>query len=390
MWKSLASNFLTLTIILLVALSGAIYWGQRMWVTPGPLADAVCVSVPRGATLWTVSDRLEADGAIADARMFRLGTEYMDRADKLKAGNFLVPPGASMDDISVLLTASGQSTCGAEVNYRIGVNLAELQLREIDPATGRYEVTEEFLPEAPKPAAYQRFLDQGFGSYRVTVAEGVTAWQIWSSLAKFDVLTGEVEKIPAEGSLSPGSYDVAPGDDRNALIAQMTDRQARVLAEAWAARAEGLPFASPEEALTLASIVEKETGIAEERPMVASVFLNRLEQGMRLQTDPTVIYGITEGKGILGRGLRASELQRYTPYNTYAIDGLPPGPIANPGPDSIRAVLNPAQSEFLYFVADGSGGHAFATTLAEHNANVRRWREIERTRAQTPTPTPGQ
>ena len=153
------------------------------------------------------------------------------------------------------------------------------------------------------------------------------------------------------------------------------------LAELWQARAEGLPFDTPEEAMVLASIVEKETGVPEERRQVASVFVNRLERGIRLQTDPTVIYGVTNGQGALGRGLRQSELRRETPYNTYVIDGLPPTPIANPGRASIEAVLNPAQTDFIFFVADGTGGHAFAETLAEHNRNVAQWRKIEAERA---------
>ena len=157
----------------------------------------------------------------------------------------------------------------------------------------------------------------------------------------------------------------------------MQARQERILSDLWAARAEGLPLETPQEALILASIVEKETAEAEERPMVASVFVNRLRQGMRLQTDPTVIYGVTEGRGTLGRGIRRSELREATPYNTYVIEGLPPTPIANPGRRSIAAALNPAEIDYLFFVADGSGGHAFAETLAEHNENVARWRAIE-------------
>jgi UPF0755 protein len=157
----------------------------------------------------------------------------------------------------------------------------------------------------------------------------------------------------------------------------MAELQAAVLAEAWEKRLPDLPLASPAEVLVLASIVEKETGVAEERPRVASVFINRLKRGMKLQTDPTVVYGITEGKGPLGRGLRRSELDRATPYNTYVIDGLPPTPIANPGRDAIMAVVNPEETDFLYFVADGTGGHVFAETLQEHNRNVAQWRSIE-------------
>jgi UPF0755 protein len=166
----------------------------------------------------------------------------------------------------------------------------------------------------------------------------------------------------------------------------MRERQDAIIAELWATRDQGLPYNTPEEALVMASIVEKETGVSEERPLVASVFVNRLNQGMRLQTDPTVIYGITEGKGPLGRGLRQSELRGETPYNTYVIDGLPPTPIANPGRLSIDAALHPQASDYLFFVADGTGGHAFAATLQEHNANVERWRKIEAERGSQTTP----
>jgi UPF0755 protein len=211
----------------------------------------------------------------------------------------------------------------------------------------------------------------------VTVAEGATSWQVWNAIAQAEFLSGDAGPQPAEGVLAPDSYEVRRGAGRGELLAQMQERQSAILAAAWEARAPGLPLDSPEEALILASIVEKETGVADERRVVASVFINRLRVPMRLQTDPTVIYGITRGQGTLGRGLRRSELNAETPWNTYQIDGLPPTPIANPGRASIEAALNPDTTEYIYFVADGTGGHAFAVTLAEHNRNVARWREIE-------------
>ena len=191
-------------------------------------------------------------------------------------------------------------------------------------------------------------------------------------------LDGPDLRLPPEGALAPDTYEVNRGGNRRELIDRMRAAQDATLTEAWDARPFGLPYQTPEEALTMASIVEKETGIPEERRRVAAVFVNRLREGMRLQTDPTVIYGVTNGREVLDRGLRRSELDRKTPYNTYQIDGLPPGPIANPGKAAIEAALNPDDSAYLYFVADGSGGHAFARTLAEHEANVARWREIER------------
>jgi UPF0755 protein len=383
MWRSVASNALTLFVVLLVVAAGILTWGREQFAGPGPLAEAVCLKVERGATLASVSRALEAQGAISDARIFRIGAEYADRAGDLKFGSYLVPAGAPMAQVLDIITAGGQSTCGREVNFRIGVNGADMVLRELDPATDRYVEVVKFDPAAG--AAPPEFVDaaqDGDIRWRVTLAEGVTSWQVVDALQRADFLEGAVAGVPPEGSLAPDSYEVERGADRAALVAEMQARQARILADLWAARVEGLPYAGPEEALVMASIVEKETGIAEERRRVASVFLNRLAQGMRLQTDPTVIYGITRGEGVLGRGLRQSELRRETPWNTYVIDGLPPTPIANPGRLSIEAALNPEQSDYLFFVADGTGGHAFAVTLAEHNENVARWRDIERQRGE--------
>ena len=378
MWRSLASNSLTLILVVLVFAAGILAWGRQQFTGPGPLAEAVCVRVDKGATLAVVSRQLETQGAISDARIFRIGADYADRAAKLKFGSYLVPPGASMAEILAVLTEGGQSTCGREVNFRIGVTGADIVLRELDPATNAFVEVVKFDPSAEQaPAEYKAALDDSDMRWRVTLAEGVTSWQVVDSLKRAAFLTGEIKDVPPEGSLSPDSYEVTKGEDRNALIGEMQAQQAQILADLWAARAAGLPYKTPEEAMVMASIVEKETGLAEERPRVASVFLNRLKDGMRLQTDPTVIYGITKGQGSLGRGLRQSELRRSTPYNTYVIDGLPPTPIANPGRESIKAALNPEVTDYLYFVADGTGGHVFAATLAEHNANVTKWRAIE-------------
>jgi UPF0755 protein len=382
MWRSLASNALTLFVVLLVVAAGLLAWGREQFTGPGPLADAVCIKVERGASLAQVSRVLEEQGAVSDARIFRIGADYADRAAELKFGSYLVPPGASMAQVLDIVTAGGQSTCGREVNFRIGVTSADLVLRELDPATDAYVEVVKFDPGAgPAPAEYLEAAGDADLRWRVTLAEGVTSWQVVNSLRQADFLTGEIAAVPAEGTLAPDSYEVTRGSDRAALIAEMEARQAAILADLWAARVEGLPYASPQEALIMASIVEKETGVADERRRVAGVFLNRLDQGMRLQTDPTVIYGITRGEGALGRGLRQSELRRETPWNTYVIDGMPPTPIANPGRLSIEAALNPEVTDYIFFVADGTGGHAFARTLAEHNANVAKWRAIEAQRA---------
>lgn len=378
MWKSVASNALTLFIVVLVAVVVALGWGREQFTGPGPLAEAICFRVEKGDSLSAVSRALEERGAVSDARIFRIGAEYSGKAGGLKFGSYLIGAKASMETVLEDLTSSGQSTCGREVNYRIGVASAEVVLRELDAATNRYVEVVKFDPAAEAaPSAYVDVAEADDIRWRVTLAEGVTSWQVVDALKRADFLSGEIAAVPAEGTLAPDSYEVERGADRAELLAEMAKRQAAVMAELWATRAEGLPYDTPEEAMVMASIVEKETGIAEERKRVASVFINRIEQGMRLQTDPTVIYGITKGEGVLGRGLRQSELRRETPYNTYVIDGLPPTPIANPGRLSIEAALNPEKTDFLFFVADGSGGHAFAKTLDEHQKNVVKWREIE-------------
>lgn len=378
MWRGVASNALTFFILILVVLAGVLAWGRQAYNGPGPLTQAVCFKVERGASLAQVSRALEDQGAVSDARIFRIGSDYADKGTQLKFGSYLIQPGSSMADVIALLTAGGQSTCGREVNFRISVNTTDVVLRELDAATNRYVEVVKFDPTAgAAPAEYLEVATADDMRWRITVAEGVTSWQVVEGLKRADFLEGEIDQVPPEGSLAPDSYEVDRDADRQALLGEMSDRQARILAELWEMRAADLPYDTPEKAMVMASIVEKETGVAEERGRVASVFVNRLRQGMKLQTDPTVIYGITKGEGVLGRGLRQSELRRETPYNTYVIDGLPPGPIANPGRAAIEAALNPDKTDFLYFVADGTGGHAFAETLEAHNENVAKWRAIE-------------
>lgn len=377
MAKHFVANILTLMIVGLVVLGGVIAMGQRSFYEPGPLAESVCLRVAPGANLRTVTQALEDQGAIQSAFVFRVGAQYTERDARLRFGSYLIPPGASMDEILDIVTRGGASTCGTEIVLRIGVTRADILVRTTDPATGRFVEVAAFDAGSESPEAYLAALAEPDVRFRIAMAEGVTSWQVRDSLMRADFLSGEIADVPAEGTLAPDSYEVRRGADRAVLVADMQSRQSAILAAAWENRAEGLPLRSPEEALILASIVEKETGVADERRTVASVFVNRLRQGMRLQTDPTVIYGITRGEGTLGRGLRRSELDRETPWNTYRIDGLPPTPIANPGRASIEAALNPDGSPYIFFVADGTGGHAFAVTLAEHNRNVARWREIE-------------
>ncbi|WP_295166153.1 endolytic transglycosylase MltG [Paracoccus sp. (in: a-proteobacteria)] len=379
MWRNIASNFLTLAIVLLIAAAAAVAWAKREFSGPGPSAIAQCVQISPGASLNAVSNQLAAQGAISNAYIFRAGADYMDKARDLKFGSFLMPPQASMEQIVETVTAGGPSTCGTEVVVRVGVRENTVLLRDTNPETGAYEEMARWTPgSGDRPAPLVQAQDRADVRLSMVMAEGVTSWQVVEALRAADFLTGEVAEIPAEGSLAPDTYLLEKGGDRNAILAQMASRQAAILAQEWEARPFGMPYETPEEALIMASIVEKETGQADERPQVASVFVNRLRQGMRLQTDPTVIYGVTNGQAVLDRGLRRSELDTPTPFNTYRIDGLPPTPIANPGRAAIRAALNPDETDYLYFVADGTGGHAFSRTLEEHNAAVARWREIER------------
>lgn len=378
MWRSIASNGISLLIVLTLLLAGAIVWGKREYSAEGPLGEAICVRVAQGETMRGVSGDLEDQGAVKSGALMRVGAEYTEKSDDLKAGAFLVPARASMSEIVDIVTKGGASTCGTEIVYRVGVRASDILVRELDPASSTFIERAKFVPgEGDAPEAYADVMAQPDTRFRVAMAEGVTSWQVVQVLKAADILSGDVAGIPAEGTLAPDSYEVLKGDSRESVLERMAAQQSLRLQAAWESRADDLPFDTPEEALIMASIIEKETGIPDERRMVASVFENRLRRGMRLQTDPTVIYGITKGEGILDRGLRRSELDRVTPYNTYQIDGMPPTPIANPGRASIEAAVNPEVSDYVYFVADGSGGHAFAQTLEQHNANVAKWRQIE-------------
>ncbi|MCX7565148.1 endolytic transglycosylase MltG [Sulfitobacter sp. F26169L] len=378
MWRHVAANAITFLVVALFLLGGVIIWGKSEYDAAGPLSEAVCVQVKSGSNMRRVSKDLAEQGAVRSAAIFRIGADYEDKTGQLKAGSFLIEPEVSMKEIVDIITRGGASTCGTEIVYRIGVTRVSVQVRELDPATNRFTELAQFTPASGEvPAAYTQTRDKADVRFRVAMAEGVTSWQVVNALNAMDIMEGTVTETPAEGSLAPDSYEVRKGDDRGALIARMQAAQETLLAAAWEARADDLPVNSPEELLILASIVEKETGVAEERRQVASVFVNRLNQGMRLQTDPTVIYGITRGEGVLGRGLRRSELRRETPYNTYVIPALPPTPIANPGRASLMAAAQPDETPYIFFVADGTGGHAFAVTLDEHNRNVAAWRKIE-------------
>ncbi len=379
MWKHIAANGMSFLIVALIAAAAALGWGKNQWDAQGPLETAAFFEVEQGDTLGRVSERLQDAGVIRSAAIFRVGVRAADRSGDLRFGNYEIPAGATMEEVLDIVTAGGPSSFRYRATYVLrNSGSGQLRLSERVPGTGEVEEIVRFAYEDGVPEEYTALLEQDVPMiYRLVIPEGLTSWQVVQGLMAADFLDGEIPDIPAEGTLAPATIEVNRGENRLELIAEMQAAQERILADAWANRAPDLPISSPEEALILASIIEKETSVPEERGMVASVFTNRLNQGIRLQTDPTVIYGVTNGRGILGRGLRQSELRGETPWNTYVIDGLPPTPIANPGADAIMAALNPDQTDFIFFVADGTGGHAFAVTLDEHNRNVARWREIE-------------
>lgn len=299
---------------------------HRAYTDPGPLSAPATVVVPRGASGREIGALLADAGVAADRRLFVVALRILAPDKPMRAGEYAFAPGVSLRDVVAKLQAG------------------DTVVR------------------------------------RVTVAEGLTTREVLRLIAATEGVTGPLPdpETVGEGALLPETYHFALGDSASDLVARMAAAQAEALGRLWAARKPELPLASPEEAVILASIVEKETGLASERAQVAGVFINRLNRGMRLQSDPTVAYGLADGEGRFDRPLRRADLDADHPYNTYVHGGLPPGPIANPGLASIAAVLDPADTDALYFVADGTGGHAFARTLAEHNRNVARWRRIQR------------
>nr|WP_294525061.1 endolytic transglycosylase MltG [uncultured Rhodopila sp.] len=299
---------------------GAWRWGAGIVDSPGPLPEARAVVVPRGSGAQ-IAAVLVSDGVIPGSRVFRAAALMTRGEGPLRAAEFAFPAHASLRQVLAIL--------------RFG--------RPVE--------------------------------HHLTIAEGLTAQQITAVLAHADGMTGEVPAI-AEGSLLPQTYDYQRGDERARIVDRAKAAMEKELAAAWTDRAPGVPLASPREALILASIVERETAKPEERPHVASVYLNRLRLGMRLQADPTVIYAASGGAGVLDHRLTRAELDRDTPFNTYRSAGLPPAPICSPGLDSLKAVLHPATTEDLYFVADGSGGHVFSRSYEAHDTAVARWRAL--------------
>jgi UPF0755 protein len=324
------SGLFTLLVFLMVgagALAALLY---HQFETPGPLAVSRVIAVPKGEGRIEIATRLEKEGAISNRWAFianyLLRSALGPKPLELKAGDYEIPKNASMANIMETLT-------------------------------------------------------QGRGVLsKITIPEGLTSLQIVEKLREEDELTGDVTEIPPEGSLLPDTYRFSKGMERRELIERMQAEMQRVLATEWERRQPSLPIATPEEAVIFASIVEKETGRADERGRVAAVFMNRLKKGMRLQSDPTVIYGIAGGQGTLGRAITRADLDAKSSHNTYQIGGLPPTPICNPGRSAIEASLNPPATTDLYFVADGTGGHTFSESLKEHNAAVTNWRKVEKER----------
>lgn len=317
----------TVLILLGVMLAGVMIAGAVFvhgWTAGGPAREDTGFVVAEGATLKSAAAELEQAGLVGSADGFYLRARILGGSTAIKAGEYLIPKGASAKQILAILTGG------------VGVS---------------------------------RF---------VTIPEGMPSVLVYERLMAADQLTGAID-IPAEGSVLPDTYAYDKGETRAAVLARMQAAMTRVLDDAWANRSADTVVKSKAEALTLASIVEKETSVPAERPTVAGVYSNRLRIGMRLQADPTIIYPITKGKP-LGRRIKRSEIQAVNGYNTYSMAGLPKGPIANPGEESIVAVLNPAETKALYFVADGSGGHVFADTLEQHNANVRKWYALRKER----------
>ena len=299
----------------------------RLWdgfVSPGPLAVETVVIIPKGAGIAAVAERLAAAGVIENPTIFVIGARALELGRRFRAGEFAFSPGMSMRAVAEHLV-SGKTVVR-----------------------------------------------------RITIPEGLLSVDVVRLLEDADGLAGAVETIPADGELLPETYFYSYGDSRQAIIDRMKAAMTKALGEAWASRSPDIAISDPHEAVTLAAVIERETGIAAERRRVSAVFHNRLKRGMRLQSDPTVAYAVTGGKSLLGRPLTTADLRIDSPYNTYEQNGLPPGPIANPGRAALQAAVDPLKSDEYYFVADGTGGHAFARTLQEHNRNVAKWRRYQR------------
>ncbi len=322
--------FFAFLFIIGVLLAVGSAYGFRYHTLPGPLTEQKHVFIKRGTSVNAIAEQLKEEEVISSAFFFKVVLKVQKKGPLLKAGEYLFLPGVSVKDV---------------------------------------------ITKLEKGDVFDR---------SIMIPQGLTSFEVVTLLQKEEELSGDIAERPAEGSLLPETYHYTKGETRLDKVAQMQAAMTETLDRLWAKRAQGLPIKTKEEAVILASIVEKETGVAGERKKVAGVFINRLRKGMKLQSDPTVIYALTkgepknDGKGPLGRRLLKKDLSFDSPYNTYVYAGLPPGPIANPGQPALEAVLNPEEHSYLYFVANGTGGHVFARTLKEHNRNVANWRKIRK------------
>jgi UPF0755 protein len=316
---------ITIVLVLLIGSAGGYYYGMQKIEAPGPLQDEKVVNIPARAGMADIADTLQREGVIDNNRWAFIGAVIVLKArSELKPGEYAFQKNASLR--SVIAT----------------------------------------------------MVDGKVVQHSVTIPEGLTSEQIVARLSDNDIFAGSINEIPREGTLLPETYKFPRGTTRDQVIGRMQQAQKRLVAEVWEHRNPDLPVKTPEQLVTLASIIEKETGKADERSRVAAVYVNRLRQKMKLQSDPTIIYGLVGGKGTLGRPIKRSEITQPSPYNTYVVDGLPPGPIANPGRASLEAAANPARTRDLFFVADGTGGHSFTETYDQHQKNVAKLRAMEK------------
>jgi UPF0755 protein len=314
---------ITLVVLVAIVTGLALAIGKHRFEAPGPLDRERIVNIPRGLGIRDIADLLQREGVIDQPWVFMGGVIALKARDELKYGEYLFQRQASLRDVVDTL------------------------------------------------------IEGKVIQHQMTIPEGLTSEQIVARLLEHDVLSGPIKEIPKEGALLPETYRFTRGTTREQLLQRMQQAQRRALQDAWERRSPDLPIQTPEQLVVLASLIEKETSRADERSRVSSVFINRLKQKMKLQSDPTIIYGLVGGKGTLGRPIMRSEIEQATPYNTYVISGLPPGPIANAGRAALEAAANPSRTRELYFVADGTGGHAFAENLEQHQRNVARLRVIE-------------
>jgi UPF0755 protein len=316
---------ITIVLVSMIGVGAAYVYGKQKIEAPGPLQEDKVVNIPSRAGMTDIADILQREGVIDNNRWAFIGSVFALKArSELKPGEYAFQRNASLRDV-------------------IGI-----------------------------------MVEGKVVQHAVTIPEGLTSEQIVARLSDNDIFAGAVKEMPREGTLLPETYKFPRGTTRDQVIQRMQQAQKRVLAEIWERRNPDIPIKTPDQLVTLASIVEKETGKADERSRVAAVFVNRLRQRIKLQSDPTIIYGLVGGKGTLGRPIKRSEIQQPSPYNTYVVDGLPPGPIANPGRASLEAAANPARTRDLFFVADGTGGHAFTETYDQHQKNVAKLRTMEK------------